>query len=77
MCDLCGEDTKEEVEPFVAKYSLKSACTASTDRSSSCASDLRVACGPGGLTALGMREWFLLASLELSIHTPYVSTKGT
>ena len=74
--DLCKKNTKEEVELFIAEYSLKSACTASTDRSNSRASDLRVACGLGGVTTLGMQEWFLLASLELSVRTPYVSTKG-
>ena len=74
VCDLCGKNTKEEVELFIAEYSLKSACIASTDRSNSCASDSWVASGPGGITALGMQERFLLASLERS--TPYVATEG-
>lgn len=75
VCDLCRKNTKEEVELFIAEYSLKSTCIASTDRSSSCASDFWVAFGPGGMTALGVHEWFLLASLELK--TPYVSTEGS
>lgn len=56
VCDVCRKNTKEEVELFIAEYSLKSACIASTDKSNSCASDLWVACGPGGVTALGMHE---------------------
>lgn len=74
VCDLCRKNTKEEVELFIAEYSLKSACIASTDRSNSRASDFWVAFGPKGMTALGMHEWLLLASLELS--SPYVSTEG-
>lgn len=49
-CDLCRKNlTKEEVELFIAEYSLKSAWIAPTDRSNGCASDLGVACDPGGL----------------------------
>lgn len=73
-CDLFRKNTKVEVELSIAEYSLKSACIASSDISNSCASVLLVARGPGGVTTLGMHEWFLLASLELS--TPYVSTRG-
>lgn len=69
--------TREDVKLFIAEYSLNSACTAPTDRSNGRASDLRVACGPGGVATLDAVEWFLLASLELSIHTPDISTKGT
>lgn len=74
ICDLWRKNTKDEIELFIAEYSLKSACIASTDRSNSCASGFRVAFGPGGMTALGMHKWFLLASLELSAL--YVSTEG-
>lgn len=73
-CDLFRKNTKEEIELFIAEYSLKSACIASSDISNSCASVLLVACGPVGVTTLDMHEWFLLASLELS--TPHVSTRG-
>lgn len=74
VCGLCRKSTEDEVELFIAEYSLKSACAASTDKSHSCAPDFWVAFGPGGMTALGMREWFLLAAWALS--TPYVSTEG-
>lgn len=68
-CDLCRKNlTKEEVELFIAEYSLKSAWIAPIDRSNGCASDLGVACDPGGVTALGVRAWFLLVSLELRAH---------
>ena len=53
MGDECREGTKEEVELFRAKHSLKSARTASTDKRNRCASDSGVARGPGQPLPLG------------------------
>lgn len=72
-----GRILKEEVELFVAEYSLKPAWIASTDRSNSCASDSTVAFGPGAIAALGTQSGscrITEAARSASIHRTELET---